>query len=140
MTKGGIIEDVLREMRGARPRKRRRPAEEDKEEQDVIMHLEKLLRDAQPETEILTCADFIELNVECCTQCHWFMFPYDMCSVVKLKSGEYAWLCCVLGSAVKSASGAEISAKSKQLEKPAKSSGYKPFADFFGGSKVKDGE
>ena len=137
MTKGGIIENVLKEMRAARSRKTRRPAEEDKEEQDVIEHLEKLLRDAEPDTDILTCTDFIELNVECCTQCHWFMFPYDMCSVTKLKNGEYAWVCCAIGSVIKRASGEEILLKGPPPEQPAKSMGYKPFADFFGG-KVED--
>jgi hypothetical protein len=120
MTKGGIIENVLKEMRAARSRKTRRPAEEDKEEQDVIEHLEELLRDA-----------------ECCTQCHWFMFPYDMCSVTKLKNGEYAWVCCAIGSVIKRASGEEILLKGPPPEQPAKSMGYKPFADFFGG-KVED--
>ena len=85
MTKGGIIENILKEMRAARSRKIRRPAEKHKEEQEIIEHLEQLLRAANPDIDILTCADFIELNIECCTQCQWFMFPYDMCSVTKLK-------------------------------------------------------
>ncbi len=95
-------------------------------------HLEVLLRDADPETDILSCADFIELNVECCTQCHWFMFPYDMCSVTKLKNGEYAWICCAVKSAIMRTHGDEIPVK-RTAEAPAKSTGYKPFADFFGG-------
>jgi len=133
MTKGGIIENILKEMRAARSRKIRRPAEEDKEEQDVIEHLEKLLRAAEPDTEILTCAHFSDLKVECCTQCHHYMFPFDMCSVTKLKNGEYAWICCAVKSAVTRASGGEVLVKSKPSESPAKSAGYKPFADFFGG-------
>ncbi len=48
MTKGEIIESVLKGMRSASTRQRKRPNEEDAEEQDVINHLEKLLRDAQP--------------------------------------------------------------------------------------------
>lgn len=136
MTKGGIIENVLKEMRAARSRKIRRPADEDKEEQDVIEHLEKLLRNAEPDTDILTCADFIELNAECCTTCHAFMFPYDMCSVTKLKNGEYAWICC----AVKLASGGEIVVKSNPAVAPPKPAGYKPFADFFVGKRGDDGK
>ena len=100
----------------------------------MITQLEKLLRDAAPDQDILTCADFAYLNAECCPTCHFFMFPYDMCSAVKLRSGEYAWLCCAIGNAVKSASGREISAKRKPPDETAKSAGYKPFADFFGGS------
>ena len=133
MTKGEIIENVLKEMRAASSHERRRPREEDEEEQDVINHLEKLLRDAEPGSDILTCADFIDRNVECCATCHNFMFPYDMCSVVTLKSGGYAWVCCVIGSAIKRAAGREISVTSTPPEQPAKSMGYKPFAEFFGG-------
>ena len=133
MTKGEIIEGVLKELRSDKTVRRKRPTEEDKEEQDVIEHLEELLRDAEPDAEILTCAGFIELNVECCPTCHYFMFPYDMCSVTKLKNGEYAWICCAVKSAVKRGSGGEILVKSKPSEAPAKSAGYKPFADFFGG-------
>jgi hypothetical protein len=140
MTKGGIIENVLKEMRSARSRKKRRPAEDDKEEQEVIDHLEKLLRGAEPDTEILSCADFIELNGECCPTCHHYMFPFDMCSVTKLKNGEYAWICCAMKSAITRASGGEISVKIKPSEAPAKPAGYKPFADFFGGKLVDDGK
>ena len=139
LIKGQIIEDVLREMRAAASRKIRRPAEEDKEEQDVIDHLEKLLQGPEPDTDILTCADFLDLHVECCTTCHFFVFPFDMCKVVKLNSGEYAWVCCAIGSAVKRA-GRMISVKSVTPEKQVNPAGYKPFADFFGGSKTNDGQ
>src|ERR1035437_9637237 len=108
MTKGEIIEGVLKELRSGRTVKRKRPSEDDEEEEAGVTHLEKLLQDAQPDTDILTCADFSDLNVECCTTCHYFMFPYDMCSVVKLRSGEYAWLCCAL----KSVARGKISEKS----------------------------
>jgi hypothetical protein len=140
LTKGEIIESVLKEMRAASSHERRRPSVEDEEEQDVTDHLEKLLRDAEPGVDIRTCADFIHLSVECCTTCHFFIFPYDMCSVVKLKSGKFAWVCCAIGRAIKSASGGEISVKSKPPEQPTKSSGYKPFADFFGGKVAQDGK
>jgi hypothetical protein len=134
VTKGEIIENVVKEMRDSSTHtKRRRPSEEDEEERDVINHLEKLLRDAQPDTNILTCTDFTHLNVECCTQCHYFMFPYDMCQITRLRSGEYLWVCCAIDSAIKRASGGAIPVKSPFPEQPMKSAGYKPFADFFGG-------
>ena len=136
MTKGEIIENVLKEMRAASSHERRRPREEDEEEQDVINHLEKLLRDAEPGADILTCGDFIDLHVECCDTCHNFIFPYDMCSVVKLMSGEYAWLCCAL----KSVARGKISEKSSPIEQTVKHAGYKPFDDFFGGSKANNGK
>ena len=34
-----------------------------------------------------------------------FMFPYDMPLITRLKSGEYAWVCCAISFAIKSASG-----------------------------------
>jgi hypothetical protein len=77
MTKGEIIESVLKELRSGRTVKRKRPSEDDEEEEAVVTHLEKLMQDAPPETNILTCADLSDLNVECCTQCHYFMFFYD---------------------------------------------------------------
>jgi len=138
MIKGQIIEGVLKELRVAASRNRTRPAEEDREEQDVIDHLEWLLRDAEPGADILTCADFIDLHFECCTQCHFFMFPFDMCKVVKLKSGEYAWICCALRSASKRGVGEVIPVKRSPPEQTAKYTGYKPFADFFGGKQVDD--
>jgi hypothetical protein len=125
MTKGEIIESVLKELRSGRTVKRKRPSEDDEEEEAVVTHLEKLMQDAPPETNILTCADLSDLNVECCTQCHYFMFFYDMCSVVKLKSGEYAWLCCAL----KRVERGKISEKALPPEQSAKSAGYRPFAD-----------
>jgi hypothetical protein len=133
MTKGEIIENVLKEMRATSSHVRRRLSEEDEEEQNVINHLEKLLRDAEPGADILTCADFIDRNVECCGTCHNFIFPYDMCSVVKLGSGEYAWICCAIGRAVKNGAGGKIPVKRPPHDQPAKSMGYKPFAEFFGG-------
>ena len=133
MTKGEIIEGVLKELRSGRTVKRKRPSEDDEEEEAVVTHLEKLLQDAPPDTNILTCADLSDLNVECCTQCHHFMFPYDMCSVAKLKSDEYAWLCCAL----KRVERGKIFEEALPPEQPAKSAGYKPFADFFG-EKVQD--
>lgn len=140
MIKGQIIEGVLNEMRSAPNRRRKRPSEEDAEEQEVIDHLEELLRDADPDTDILTCADFIDLNVECCTNCHFFMFPYDMAAVTKLKSGKYAWICCAIKRAVKKSAGREISVKSGPPEQNLKPEGYKPFADFFGGNGANNGK
>ena len=139
MTKGEIIERILQEMRKSASVTRQRPSEEDEEEQDVINHLEKLLQDAQPDTDIRTCTDFTHLNVECCTNCHYFMFPYDMAPVIRLKSGEYAWICCAIQGAIKSTPGGEISVKGPSPEQSAKSASYKPFADFFGG-KVEDND
>jgi hypothetical protein len=133
MTKGEIIESVLKDLRSDASVKRRRPREVDEEEQDVITHLEWLLRYAQPDSDIRTCTDFVHLNVECCTTCYYFMFPYDMPLITKLKNGEYAWICCAMSSAIKSATGGEAPRKSPPPEPPAKSVGYKPFADFFGG-------
>ena len=137
MTKGEIIESILKELRSDAPAKRRRPSEEDEDERNVITHLESLLQDAQPDTDIRTCTDFTHLNVECCTNCHYFMFPYDMSPVIRLKSGEYAWICCAIQGAIKRAPGGVIPVKGPSPEPPAKSMGYKPFADFFGG-KVED--
>ena len=71
MTKGEIIESVLKEMRSGATLRGRRPSEEDEDERNVITHLENLLQDAQPDTDIRTCNDFIHLNVECCTTCHY---------------------------------------------------------------------
>ena len=139
LTKGQIIEGVLNEMRATYSHKMRRPSEEDEEEQKVITQLEKLLRDATPDENILTCADFADLNAECCPTCHYFMFPVDMSQGVRLKTGEYAWVCCAIGSAVKRA-GRMISVKSVTPEKQVNPAGYKPFADFFGGSKTNDGQ
>ena len=68
------------------------------------------------------------------------MFPYDMCSVTKLKNGEYAWVCCAVKSAVKRASGGEMLVKGKPSEVPAKSAGYTPFGDFFAGMQMNDGK
>jgi hypothetical protein len=133
MTKGEIIESVLKDLRSDASVKRRRDREVDEEERDVIAHLEFLLRNAEPDSDIRTCADFVNLNVECCTNCHFFMFPFDMPLVRKLKNGEYAWICCAMSSAIKSTAGGEVAAKSPPTEQPAKSTGYKPFADFFGG-------
>ncbi len=133
MTKGEIIERILKEMRIGASVKRRRSNEEDAEEQDAIDHLENLLRDAEPDEDILTCADFVDLKVECCTTCHYFMLPYDMPRLIRLKNGEYAWLCCAIQSAIKRAPGGDIPVKSPAPEQPTKSMGYKPFADFFGG-------
>jgi hypothetical protein len=132
MTKGEIIEGILKELRSNTPAKRKRPSEDDEEEQNVITYLEKALRDAQPDTDIRTCTDFIHLNVECCTTCHFFMFPYDMPLMVKLKSGEYAWIRCAVSSVIKNAAGDDTPVKSPLAEQPAKSTGYKPFAEFFG--------
>src|ERR1035441_7615101 len=67
----------------------------------------------------------------------YFMFPYDMSPVIRLKSGEYAWICCAIQGAIKRAPGGVIPVKGPSPEPPAKSMGYKPFADFFGG-KVED--
>jgi hypothetical protein len=61
------------------------------------------------------------------------MFPYDMCSVTKLKNGEYAWICCAMQAALKRSGGGQIPVKRPPPEQPAKFAGYKPFADFFGG-------
>ena len=139
MTKGEIIESVLKEMRAASTHKKRRPSEEDEEEQDVIIHLENLLRGAQPDTDIRTCTDFSHLGVECCTTCHYFMFPYDMPLMNRLKSGEYAWVCCAISCAIKRASGGVFPLNDPSPEQPAKFMGYKPFADFFRG-KVEDND
>ena len=140
MTKGEIIEGVLKELRSGRTVKRKRPSEDDEEEEAVVTHLEKVLRDAQPGEDILTCADFLYLNAECCTTCHYFMFPFDMPLMHKLKNGEYAWICCAMSSAVTRAAGGEIPVKSPPPEQPAKSTEYKPFADFFGRNQVNDGK
>jgi hypothetical protein len=132
MTKGEIIESILKEMRTDASVKRRRPREEDEDEQNVVTHLENLLHDAQPDTDIRTCAYFIDFNVECCTTCHYFMFPYDMPRMIKLKSGECAWVCCAIHSAIMRTRGGEIPVKRPSPEPSAKFAGYKPFAEFFG--------
>ena len=137
MTKGEIIESILKELRSDASAKRRRPREQDEDERNVITYLENLLQDAQPDTDIRTCNDFIHLNVECCTTCHYFLFPYDMPLLTRLKSGEYAWICCAISCAIKRASGGVFPLNDPSPEPPAKSMGYKPFADFFGG-KVED--
>jgi hypothetical protein len=139
MTKGEIIENILKEMRVSASRKRQRSSEEDEEEQNVVTHLEKLLQDAPIETDIRVCADFIDLNVECCGTCHDYVFPYDMSAVIRLKSGEYAWVCCAIGSAIRRTPGAEIPVKHPSPVQPARSAEYRPFADFFRG-KVKDND
>lgn len=138
MTKGEIIESVLKELRSSPSTKRQRSSEDDDDEQDVITYLEKVLRDAQPATDTRICTDYIDLNVECCTPCHDFIFPFDMSPMIRLKNDEYAWVCCAIGRAIKSASGGEIPVKSPAPQQPATSFGYKPFAEFFGGNKVSD--
>jgi hypothetical protein len=135
MTKGQIIESVLEEMRATYSHKIRRPNEEDEEEQEVIAQLGKLLRDAAPDEDILTCADFTDLNLECCTTCHYFMYPFDFSQGVRLKNGEYAWVCCAIGSAVNRA-GRLALVKRVPAEERVNPAGYKPFADLFGGSKA----
>jgi hypothetical protein len=94
MTKGEIIASVLKELRSATTVKRKQPNEDDEEEQDVITHLEAVLQEAQPGEDILTCADFAHLSIECCDTCVHYSFPYDMSPMVKLETGEYAWICC----------------------------------------------
>lgn len=103
MTKGEIIESVLKELRSGTTVKRKRTSEED-DEQDVITHLEAVLPEAQSGDDILTCADFVHLSVECCDTCHHYSFPYDMSPMVKLQTGRYAWICC----GVKRATGGQI--------------------------------
>jgi hypothetical protein len=134
MTKGEIIESVLKEMRIASTHRRGRPNEEDTEEQDVIDHLENLLREAEREEDILTCTDLVDLKVECCPTCHNFLFPFfDMAPAVRLKSGRCAWVCCAVGSALKRTRGGEVPVKRPSSDQPSGSAEYKPFADFFDG-------
>ena len=101
----------------------------------MITHLEAVFHEAQPGDDILTCPDFVHLTVECRETCHHYSFPYDMSPMVKLKTGEYAWICC----GVKRAAVGQIPVETTPPEQPAKSTGYKPFADFFGGNEVDDG-
>ena len=63
-----------------------------------------------------------------------------MAAVTKLKSGEYAWICCAIKSAVMKSPSRKFAVKSGSREQAATPEGYKPFADFFGGNKVNDGK
>ena len=90
MTKGEIIESVLKEVEG-------RLLEDDESyEEAAVRHLEATLGGEDPSTNIRTCDDFGHLNVECCDICHIFSLPFEM-ELKNLEGGGNAWICCALG-------------------------------------------
>jgi hypothetical protein len=128
MLKSEIIASVLKELRSNTRVERMRSSEDDEREQDVIAHLKAVLSEAPADADIRTCTDFIHLSAECCDTCHTYSFPFDMSPMVKLKCGEYAWICCAIGRAA----DAEILVRSPLPKQPAKHAEYKPFAELFG--------
>src|SRR5664280_3479681 len=48
---------------------------------------------------IRTCADFSDLNIECCQTCHHFYPHYEM-QLVDIESGGNAWICCAFSRAL----------------------------------------
>lgn len=136
MTKGEIIASVLKELKSLATEEGMRSSEYVEDERDVIKHLQAVMREAQLGADIRTCADFLDLKVECCDTCHRFGFPREMSPMVELKSGGYAWICC----AIELALGREISVKLRRRDRRVGSAGYKPFAEFFGGKQIDDGK
>jgi hypothetical protein len=49
-------------------------------------------------TEVLTCADFGQLGLECCSVCH-DEYP-DELKVIQIRSRSDAWVCCAVERAI----------------------------------------
>lgn len=56
--------------------------------------LKRKLAHVSEDAEILTCADFLDRGVHCCTTCH-DDYPDEM-ELVEFQAGQYAWVCCRL--------------------------------------------
>jgi hypothetical protein len=135
MTKNEIITGVLKNLRDNSTEEDLQSSTYADDQNDVISYLEAVLHDAEPNANIRTCADFVDLNVQCCDTCHHFGFPYDMSPLAELKAGGHTWTCCSIEGAL----GEDLIVKHRKSGMPAKAAEYKPFADFFGGSKVNHG-
>ena len=66
---------------------------------EVIATLEASLKGASGDTEIRTCLDFKDLDIECCDTCHTF-YPENEMALLDIETGGNAWLCCAIGRAL----------------------------------------
>ena len=65
------------------------PYDDSVDEEEVIIAE---LDSRSPDTNIQTCADFGQLDVDCCKSCHTFYPEYEM-SVIPLPDGGTGWVC-----------------------------------------------
>jgi hypothetical protein len=136
MTKSGIISSVLKNLRDSSTDEKVRSSAYADDQNDVVSRRETIFQEAEPGANIRTRSDFIHLDVESCDNHHNFGFPFDMSPMDELKTSGHAWICC----AIETALGESIVVKHQPCEMLVESAGYKPFADFIGGSKANDGK
>jgi hypothetical protein len=99
MTKDEIIRATIwamRERHGLPATGKTGDDDWDNYEANVIATLTERL----PDRDIETCADFGELDVECCHTCHTCYPHYDMYNE-DLSDGKKAWICCFVRSALR---------------------------------------
>jgi hypothetical protein len=99
MTKSEIIKKVLKGFRNA-SEATGIPAGDDVDyERVIVAEMEKSLRNVEPDTNIRTCEDFHEPNVECCECCHDIYQHYEI-ALIDIESGGNAWICCAINRAL----------------------------------------
>lgn len=100
MTKDKIIEITMSAMRGTGglldPDKGR--LGDDEYTQTIVIPT--LLTRVPDDTDILTCADFADLQVRCCSICHTYHAHYEM-RLEHLADGAAVWVCCAVLSALR---------------------------------------
>lgn len=104
MTKQELIKMTLKAMRNAR----HSIAPEEYGSQDTEgddSGALSILTERLPEGDIKTCQD-TSTGVECCDTCHTFIPHYEM-YLETLPTGELAWICCSVRSAVRNPGGAK---------------------------------
>ena len=69
------------------------------EEAEYRTVVEATLMERLPDTNLKTCEEFHHLATACCEICHTFYAHYEM-DLEDLPSGEKAWICCSLRSAL----------------------------------------
>jgi hypothetical protein len=99
MTKGGIIEGILKDSRTRVNEGGTLYAAEADNEQEIIETLEASLKGLETDADIRTCEDFGHLNVACCETCHT-SYPHFEMSLIDLETGGNAWICCALDRAL----------------------------------------
>jgi hypothetical protein len=63
-----------------------------------------------PRADLQTCADFCQLEADCCSTCHSFYPHYEMTLFEHSESG-YAWVCCAVYAKLHGQSGGSEAAE-----------------------------
>ena len=84
-------------------------------EEEIVKVLHRSLAGLPADSLLRPCADFSQLNVECCETCHYHDPHFEM-ALIDVEGGGNAWICCALDRALNPIKHAKLQSSTEYEE------------------------